>query len=435
MIEQSRETGVPISVCGSRHAMGGQQFGEDTILFDMSDMDDIYNLERESGVVEVDAGIEWPDLIDGLHERQSEADRPWTIRQKQTGADRLSLGGALSANAHGRGLSMAPMVEDVESFTMVDAAGNTRVCSRSQNAEWFRTVIGGYGLLGLITRVRLRLVRRRPVRRHVSVCSVDRAVAELESRAEAGHQYGDFQFSVCKQNDSFMRKGVLATYERVDEKPRPESQSRLTESDWLSVVKKAHDNDPDLFDQYADYYRSTDGQVYYSDTHQLSTYVRDYHNVLCEHFDDYYTGSEMITEVYVPRDRLVDYMESAREYLLSTDANVIYGTVRLIEQDKDTLLPWARQDYACVIFNLHVEHDPTSIRRAKQQFRRLIDLAIERNGSFYLTYHRWATVEQIRQCYPRFDQFIRRKQQFDPQERFVSDWYRHYRGRLDESSP
>jgi hypothetical protein len=35
----------------------------------------------------------------------------------------------------------------------------------------------------------------------------------------------------------------------------------------------------------------------------------------------------------------------------------------------------------------------------------------------------------VRACYPRFDQFFRRKKSFDPEERFVSDWYRHYRRR------
>src|SRR5688500_19327824 len=36
--------------------------------------------------------------------------------------------------------------------------------------------------------------------------------------------------------------------------------------------------------------------------------------------------------------------------------DIIYGTVRLIEQDRESFLPWARRPYACVIFNVHVEH-------------------------------------------------------------------------------
>ena len=51
-------------------------------------------------------------------------------------------------------------------------------------------------------------------------------------------------------------------------------------------------------------------------------------------------------------------------------ANVIYGTVRLIEKDDETFLAWARDRYACVIFNLHIEHTPQKIEQAAAAFRR-----------------------------------------------------------------
>ena len=57
---------------------------------------------------------------------QAGSSRSWGIIQKQTGADRLCLGGALAANAHGRGLRYAPLVADVEAFTLVDAEGELR---------------------------------------------------------------------------------------------------------------------------------------------------------------------------------------------------------------------------------------------------------------------------------------------------------------------
>ena len=52
---------------------------------------------------------------------------------------------------------------------------------------------------------------------------------------------------------------------------------------------------------------------------------------------------------------------------------------------------------------------------------------IERGGSYYLTYHRWARREQVETCYPQFAEFLRKKIEHDPDERFQSEWYRHYR--------
>ena len=80
---------------------------------------------------------------------------------------------------------------------------------------------------------------------------------------------------------------------------------------------------------------------------------------------------------------------------------MIYGTVRLIERDDETFLAWARDRYACVIFNLHVEHTPPAIDAAAAAFRDLIDLGIQHGGSYYLTYHRWARKDQVERCYPQ----------------------------------
>ena len=120
-------------------------------------------------------------------------------------------------------------------------------------------------------------------------------------------------------------------------------------------------------------------------------------------------------------------MEEAREALRRRRANVIYGTVRLIERDDETFLAWARERYACVIFNLHVDHTPEAVAAAADAFRELIDLAIRHGGSYYLTYHRWARQDQVEQCYPQMREFLRAKRRYDPDEIFQSEWYRHYR--------
>src|SRR5262249_61252469 len=97
----------------------------------------------------------------------------------------------------------------------------------------------------------------------------------------------------------------------------------------------------------------------------------------------------------VPRTALVDFMSEAAQTLRREHANVIYGVVRLIERDDESFLPWAKDRYACVVFNLHVTHDREGIENSARSFRSLIDLAIKHKGSYYLTYHRYATRAQV----------------------------------------
>ena len=109
--------GPGLSVAGGRHAMGAQQFAEGSMMLDMSRLTRVRSLDRAKGVVDVEAGIMWPALVDYLLKAQDGAGaRQWGIAQKQTGADRLTIGGALAANVHGRGLKMKPFVGDVEWF-------------------------------------------------------------------------------------------------------------------------------------------------------------------------------------------------------------------------------------------------------------------------------------------------------------------------------
>jgi len=118
--------------------MGGQQFGTNSLLIDVRKLNRLQHLDSERGIVEAEAGIEWPDLISNYLTLQSGSDKAWGIAQKQTGADRLTLSGTIAANAHGRGLRMKPFISDVESFVLVDATGTLRLCSRTENPELFR---------------------------------------------------------------------------------------------------------------------------------------------------------------------------------------------------------------------------------------------------------------------------------------------------------
>lgn len=424
---QEANTDRPLSVSGGRHSMGGQQFARGATLVDTRGLDGVGAFDRVNGLIEVGAGIQWPQLIEALELLQVDDARPWCIGQKQTGADRLTLGGALSSNVHGRGLAMRPIISDVESFEMVNARGELLRCSRRENSEIFRLAIGGYGLFGIIVSAKLRLVRRQKLERRVAVIDIDRLMAAFDRRIAEGFLYGDFQFAIDNDSPDFLRRGVFSCYGPVDPRTEmPETQRALSRADWRNLITLAHTDKSRCWKLYSEHYLETNGQLYWSDRHQLSTYSDDYHRELDERLGAC-PGSEMITEIYVPRHRLCAFMRSAGDDFRRNRVNCIYGTVRLIERDDESYLPWARRDWACVIFNLHSDHDAQSLDRSADACRSLINLAIANDGSYYLTYHRHATRGQVLACHPNFPEFLRAKRRHDPHEIFQSDWYRHYR--------
>ena len=425
---RAASAGHAISIAGGRHAMGAQQFATDSVLLDMTRFTKVRALDRAAGIVEVDAGIMWPALVDYLLNAQAGEARQWGIRQKQTGADRLTIGGALAANVHGRGLKMKPFIDDVESFVLVDAKGESRTCSRAQNAELFRLAIGGYGLFGVVSTVKLRLSPRQKIQRVVEVREIDTLPEAFDRRIAEGYLFGDFQFAVDEKSDDFLKKGVFSCYRPVAaDTPLPDAQRELVDEDWHALLLLAHNNKATAFDRYSKYYLSTSGQVYWSDTHQMSTYLDDYHLRLDKELGAAHRATEMITEIYVPRRDLPSFMMEVAKTFRGNNVPIVYGTVRLIEQDNESFLAWAKQPYACIIFNLHTVHTPDGLEQAGQAFRDLIDMGMKRGGRYYLTYHRHARRDQVEACYPQMAEFLRLKRKHDPEERFQSEWYRHYK--------
>jgi FAD/FMN-containing dehydrogenase len=434
LVRAARKDRKVVSIAGGRHAMGGQQFGTDTLLIDIRKLSRVLNLDRQRGIMEVEAGIEWPELIDGYLALQNGDSETWGIAQKQTGADRLTMSGTIAANAHGRGLKMKPFVSDVESFVLVDATGTAHTCSRTENSELFRLVHGGYGLFGVVTSVRLRLAPRKKVERVAEIRTVDELIPSFEQRIAEGFQYGDFQFSIDHGSEDFLHKGVFSCYRPVPmDTPIPSTEKQLTDENWRQLLYLAHTDEKQAFNRYSDYYLSTNGQVYWSDLHQLSIYPDNYHRQIDDKLHAPFPATEMITEINVPRPALKGFLDEVREDFRKNGVELIYGTVRLIERDDESFLPWAKQPYACTIFNLHTVHSPEGLQRSERAFRRLIDMAARRGGTYYLTYHRYATRNQVESCYSQFAEFLRLKKKYDPEERFQSDWYRHYRAMFADS--
>jgi FAD/FMN-containing dehydrogenase len=428
VLASARKEERAVCIAGGRHAMGGQAFCTDGWMIDIRKLNQVLSFDRERGLIEVESGVQWPQLLEYLAAAQKGVEKKWTFAQKQTGADRLTMGGCLSANIHGRGLALPPFIGDVESFRLLDAKGELVQCSRSENEELFKVAIGGYGLFGFITTVTLKLVPRRKLERVVEVRNIEGLPAAFAERIRDGFLYGDFQYAIDEASEDFLRRGVFSCYKPVpDDAPMPVLRKELGLHEWVELLHLAHAAKSEAFKRYAGHYLASNGQVYWSDEQQMSVYPEDYHRAIDKRINAPNRATESITEIYCERAELERFMAEVREYARRDNVNIIYGTVRLIEQDRESFLAWARRPYACVVFNLHIEHTTRGLISSADAFRRLIDISLRYGGSYYPTYHRHALRRQVEACYPQFPEFLKLKRKYDPGELFQSEWYKHYK--------
>jgi hypothetical protein len=264
----------------------------------------------------------------------------------------------------------------------------------------------------------------------VNVLDIDDAANAIYRRLEEGCTFGDFQYAIAPDGEEFMNRGVFSCYKAVDDdSPMDEHQSDLPEDAWLKLLKLAHEDKAEAFRLYSQHYVGTDGRIYWSDTMQLSTYIPSYADYLEQNSQESASLKEtlMIGEHYVPYANVINFMRDARKILTENETEVIYGTVRVISKDETSFLAWAKEDFGCVIFNLRTPHTTEGKESVANSFRRLIDASLSYGGSFFLTYHKYASPQQVEKAYPQIRDFFRMKKKYDRLELFESEWYRHYR--------
>jgi len=126
-----------------------------------------------------------------------------------------------------------------------------------------------------------------------------------------------------------------------DSTPIPAAQKELAERDWTNLLLLAHTDKAAAFKRYAGSYLTTNGQVYWSDDHQMSIYPDYYHREIDRRLKT--KATEAITEIYCERDALERFMVDVAADARRNETEIIYGTVRLIEADRESFLAWAKK--------------------------------------------------------------------------------------------
>jgi len=148
---RARAEGLTIGFRGAGRSYGDAALNTGGLVIDATRINRLLRWEPETGILEAEAGL----TIEGLWRRTIE-DGYWPA--VVPGTMRPTLGGCLSMNVHGKNnYRVGPFGDHVLDFDLLTLGGELLRCSRAENADVFHAAIGGVGLLGAITRVRLKL--------------------------------------------------------------------------------------------------------------------------------------------------------------------------------------------------------------------------------------------------------------------------------------
>jgi FAD/FMN-containing dehydrogenase len=153
LLDRARREGLSVAFRGAGRSYGDASLNRDGLVVDLTRLARALEWSPETGTIDAEAGL----TIEGLWRRTIE-DGHWPA--VVPGTMRPTLGGCLSTNVHGKNnYRVGSFGEHVVDFDLATPALGVLRCSRQENADLFHAAIGGLGLLGAITRVRLRLRR------------------------------------------------------------------------------------------------------------------------------------------------------------------------------------------------------------------------------------------------------------------------------------
>ena len=413
LLARARAEGRRVSIAGARHSMGGHSLYPGGILINTLPWNQM-ELDENRNLLTVQAGAVWKDVIAYLDPRG----RSVEVMQSNNS---FSVGGSISVNCHGWQYDRPPIAATVESFRLMQADGTIVRCSRRENGALFSLALGGYGLFGVILDVELRVTANERYRLEQRVVPVDEARAQFDAtiKDRRGVQMVYARMNIVP--DTFLEEVIINAFFRD-----PGGEIPALAEPGMDALKRAVFRGSAESDYGKELRWSAETRLQLL----LAGKIFSRNQILNEGVEVFQNRSadstDILHEYFVPRQRLVGFVEAMRKIIPPHGVNLLNVTVRAVNEDTDTFLRYADQPMMAFVMLFVPERTPAGEARMQALTRDLIDAAIEHEGRYYLPYRLHATREQFHRAYPQAREFFDRKREYDPEELFQNQFYIKY---------
>ncbi len=145
------ESDLPLLVYGNGRSYGDVCLNDGGHVLLARGLDRFITFDADTGVLRAEAGVLLSEILDLV------VPRGWFLAVTP-GTRFVTLGGAVANDVHGKNHHRAGTFgHHVRAFELVRSDGSRRVCTPTENADWFAATLGGLGLTGLITWVEIQL--------------------------------------------------------------------------------------------------------------------------------------------------------------------------------------------------------------------------------------------------------------------------------------
>ncbi|HSD24220.1 MAG TPA: D-arabinono-1,4-lactone oxidase [Solirubrobacterales bacterium] len=394
-VKRAGDQGLTVRAVGSGHSFtdvactGG-------VLFEMGGLDRVLDVQRDAGLVKVEAGIGLRALSELIWGHGMALENLGDI-------DKQTISGAIATGTHGTGSRFRNISSQVEAIELVLPDGTLLEVSASSEPDLLPAVRVGLGALGVIATVTLRTVPAFTVRRTDSPQPFHDTLERIQDLADGSDH---FEFYVFPHTDvSLLRQG-----ERTDEPPVPRhpvvdfGQEVVLENWVMGAIARAGRRMPSKIPRLSRFVAS-----------QLAKGVkmdRSYRVFASRRMVRF---TEM--EYAIPRRHAAEAIPRVLEAAERADPPVGFPIeVRFVAGD-DSLLSPAHDGDTCYV----AVHQYQGMAW-ESYFRSVESIMDSYGGRPHWGKRHFQTAATLAERYPRFDEFLAARNRLDPEGTFRNQY-------------
>ena len=128
----------------------------------------------------------------------------------------------------------------------------------------------------------------------------------------------------------------------------------------------------------------------------------------CDNAGYYYSekDTDILQEYFIPIESFSSFINEFRKLIIASKINLLSVTTRYMPKNKESLLSYSEKTTIAIVIYVNQELSPKEVKKTKKWTQKLVDIAYENGGTYYLTYQKYPSKKQFRQHYPLADEFV-----------------------------
>lgn len=415
VIQYAKEKNLKISIAGAQHSMGGHSIYPKGILLNMLPYKHM-ELDQKNNILTIGSGALWEDAINYLDKHGK------SVAVMQAFSS-FSIGGSMSVNGHGWQKNLPPISSSVVSFTLMNDKGEIINCSREENPELFKLVIGGYGLFGIILDVKLKVVDNVALK-YKSVAMTSDDYVSYYKKYITENENVNLVFGRLRISDKkFLDEATIIYFEKSNTKPLSLDQQHTKNKEIRRIVFRSS-----VDSEYGKRLRwnlETGMNTILNNSVFTRNELLNGHVSLIENKDP--NSTDLLHEYFIPERNFNQFIKDIKPILKDSEVDLLNITIRAVDKDKDSYMNYAREHVFGFVLLFNQKKTTQQENAMKIVTNKLVDMTIKNEGTFYLPYRLHIDKAKMRKVYPQSDSFFELKRKYDPQEIFENKFYLHYK--------